>query len=260
MLKVYFFVLFAVLFLFCTNKKRPVNPVTESNKANNYICEIELPKGFQRIKTDSNSFAFYLQHFKLRQDNTVYYFDGTKKANQNLHFAVLDISVPKKNLQQCADAIMRLRAEYFFARNEFSKITFKSTTCTYNFEKYLTNNESTNKSIAFANFMETVFANCGTYNLEEMLNSRQNSKDLTIGDVFVKAGSPGHAMIVVDCAVNTVTKEKIFLLAQSFMPAQSVHIVINPNNSTPSPWYSVDTTKIVITPGYNFEWKHLKTW
>lgn len=260
MLKVYFSFLFAVLFIFCTSKKSPEKPVTESNKTKNYVNQLDLPKGFERIKTDSNSFAFYLQHFKLKTDNTVYYFDGTKKTNQSLHFAVLDISVPKKDLQQCADAIMRLRAEYFFAKNELGKITFKSTTNTYNFEKYLNNSEFTNKNIAFANFLETVFANCGTYNLSDMLQLKQNVDELTVGDVFVKAGSPGHAMIVVDCAMNAVTKEKIFLLAQSFMPAQSVHIVINPNNSALSPWYKVDTTKIVITPGYNFEWKHLKTW
>jgi hypothetical protein len=48
-----------------------------------------------------------LQHLKLKADNTVYYYDGAKKTNQDLHYAVLDIHLPKKDLQQCADAIIR---------------------------------------------------------------------------------------------------------------------------------------------------------
>jgi len=37
-------------------------------------------------------------------------------------------------------------------------------------------------------------------------------KNMNIGDVFIVGGSPGHAVIVVDMAVNS-DGEKIFLLA-----------------------------------------------
>lgn len=251
-----------ILLLSCTNpiKENKVSVNKNNTTAPTIVCQIPLPKGFERVTEDSNNFAFYLQHLSLKKDNTVYYYDGSKKSNQNLHYAVVNISVPNKDLQQCADAVMRLRAEYFFARKEYNKIEFKSTNTTYNFSKFLQLSSTTNFEKIKNDYLETVFENCGTYNLADMLNYKQNARDLTIGDVFVKVGSPGHAMLVVDCAINKTTNEKIFLLAQSFMPAQSIHIVKNINNPNVSPWYKVDTSSIVETLGYIFTWNNLKSW
>jgi hypothetical protein len=80
------------------------------------------------------------------------------------------------------------------------------------------------------------------------------------GDVFVKAGAPGHAMIVVDVALNETTGKKIYLLAQGYMPAQDMHIVMNPNSSTLSPWYEVNDSEKIITPGWIFTKDQLKRW
>jgi len=78
------------------------------------------------------------------------------------------------------------------------------------------------------------------------------------GDVFVKAGAPGHAMIVVDMAVNETGGKKIYMLAQGYMPAQDMHIVINPNSSTLSPWYELNGDEQIITPGWLFDKKQLR--
>ena len=61
---------------------------------------------------------------------------------------------------------------------------------------------------------------------------------MRIGDVFIIGGSPGHAVIVVDMAVNPETHEKVFLLAQSYMPAQQIQLLKNNNDPDLSPWYS----------------------
>jgi hypothetical protein len=113
---------------------------------------------------------------------------------------------------------------------------------------------------AFESFLETVFTNCGTYNLSDMLHTKQSINDIEVGDVFVKGGSPGHAMIVVDVAINNQTKKIIYMLAQSFMPAQSIHIVMNPKDGKLSPWYKVDTNNAIVTPGYIFSPNNLKKW
>jgi uncharacterized protein DUF4846 len=42
--------------------------------------------------------------------------------------------------------------------------------------------------------------------------------DLEIGDMFVKGGSPGHAMIAIGAAIDQ-SGQKIFVLAQGYMPA-----------------------------------------
>jgi len=80
-----------------------------------------------------------------------------------------------------------------------------------------------------------------------------------IGDVFIKGGSPGHAVIVVDMAVNPQNNKKLFMVAQSYMPAQDIHILINQNKSTISPWYDLDETASEIeTPEWTFAANQLK--
>ena len=51
-------------------------------------------------------------------------------------------------------------------------------------------------------------------------------ENIEIGDVFIQGGFPGHAIIVVDLAENEVG-EKCFLVAQSYMPAQEIHVLKN---------------------------------
>jgi len=99
--------------------------------------------------------------------------------------------------------------------------------------------------------MNYVFAYANTASLKKELKHVEIS-DMKIGDVFIQTGNPyGHAMIVMDMAENPKTHRKIFLLAQSFMPAQSIHIVKNFSNRTLSPWYFADTERI-ITPYWTF--------
>jgi len=80
---------------------------------------------------------------------------------------------------------------------------------------------------------------------------------MQVGDVFIVGGSPGHAIIVVDMAANEAG-EKLFMLAQSYMPAQQTHLLINPNQDSISPWYSLKDQDKLITPQWTFELDTLK--
>lgn len=242
-----------------------------------HIKEIQVPKGYQRIAGKEGSFAAWLQDISLRQDNTVHLYNGTPKENQQLHYAVLDISTSDKDLQQCADCIMRLQSEYFFSEKTFDKINFPAGNgFVFNFLDYakgtryqFQNNrlyayspagiKATDTHESLLQYLETVYNYCGTYTLQQL--SRQiAATEATPGDILLHAGSPGHAIIVVDMALNTATKQKIFLLAQGFMPAQDMHIVINPNNDDLSPWYQLKENETVQTPGWLFysnEWRRL---
>ena len=82
--------------------------------------------------------------------------------------------------------------------------------------------------------------------------------DMKIGDVFVQGGSPGHAVIVVDMAIDKNTGQKLFLLAQSYMPAQNIHVLKNPNHEALSPWYVLDSSKTINTPEWHFTQDDLK--
>jgi Domain of unknown function (4846) len=246
---------FCILFIDCRGKSRDI-----SNDPNNFAVEqpefetvnaIPLPDGYERVTLARESFGEWLRAINLKKDDRVYLYDGSLKRNQSAQFAVMDIPVGKKNLQQCADAVMRLRAEYLFEQKRYGEIVFKD-----NNDTAYTWKGKDNKLI-FGNYLETVFGMCGTASLEKQLKAVNDGHEMQPGDVFIKGGFPGHAMIVVDVAVNK-KGEKIFMLAQSYMPAQDIHIVKNPMNVAISPWYEVNDPEQIITPEWTFLANHLR--
>jgi hypothetical protein len=84
----------------------------------------------------------------------------------------------------------------------------------------------------------------------------RDGKVLRPGDVFVKGGFPGHAVLVLDAAENA-KGERLFLLGQSYMPAQEFHVLKTPI-SLRSPWYEADGKGKLVTPEWIFEWEHLR--
>ena len=92
----------------------------------------------------------------------------------------------------------------------------------------------------------------GSASLEREL-VKVSLSEVSTGDVLIQGGSPGHAIIVMDAAEDIKTGKRIFILAQSYMPAQDIHIVVNPENEDISPWYEADVSvKQIITPEWNF--------
>ncbi len=210
------------------------------------IFNIELPQGFKRTQT--NSFGNYLRSISLKSDKTVYLYNGEKKGNQSAQYAVLDISVGNENLQQCADAAMRLRAEWLFKTKQYDKIVFNAVSGDplqfsppYNY-------------IHLMKHMKVVFGFCNSWSLEKQLK-KKSIMDIQIGDVLIKGGFPGHVVMVVDMVVNR-KGEKLMMLAQSYMPAQDIHILKGPINEV---WYPVKEGEI-HTPEYTFYSSQVKTW
>ena len=62
----------------------------------------------------------------------------------------------------------------------------------------------------------------------------------------------------VDMAENKSTGQKVFMLAQSYMPAQQTQLFINPNDDSLSPWYSLDFGDTLRTPEWTFSKDQLK--
>ena len=233
-------------------------------------ARFQPPMGFVRQEVPSNSFAHYLQNLPLKPANSpVHLFDGRLKGRQSVHAAVVDMDTGDRDLQQCADAVMRFRAEHLFAQKQYDQIHFNLTNgfkMDYTkwrqgyrvrvdgnkTEWYATNSTSTSYE-SFRKYLDFVFMYAGTLSLSKEMQPKQ-VKDLAIGDVFIQGGSPGHAVIVVDMAQNQATGDKIFLLAQSYMPAQDIHILQNPNDAKLSPWYSITSPgDEVITPEWDFK-------
>lgn len=236
------------LFVHCSNSPAPpamgtVNPGNENPFAN--IESISLLEGYHRITLETGSFGEWLRRFPLKKDKTVYKFDGSRKQNQSAQFAVLDISVGKKDLQQCADAIMRLRAEYLYEQKRYNEISFSDN----NGKKYISPVEPGRKE--FDRYLENVFSWCGTLSLSKQLKAVNDLSGILPGDVFIRGGSPGHAAIVMDVAINN-KGEKIYLLANGYMPAQDIHVVVNPFGPELSPWYAVTNKHTIELPEWTF--------
>jgi len=231
------------------------------------------PPGYERVAADSGSFAFYLRHLPLKPPGAkVLLHDGREKPNPGIYEAVVDLPIGQKDLHQCADAVIRLRAEYLWRQGQFDKIHFNLTNgFRVDYERWrkggrvkvVVNQTSWEQKAAASNtydtfwkYLEFVFTYAGTLSLSQELEPVEVS-EIQGGDVFIQGGSPGHAVIVVDLATDE-TGKKVFLLAQSYMPAQEIQILKNPKNGKLSPWYPADFGEVLETPEWNFKKGDLK--
>lgn len=233
-----------------------------------------VPIGYTRVPVEAHSFGNYLRQLPLKKHSEpVRYYNGQIKHNRNVYLGVVDMDIGQKDLQQCADAVMRLRAEYLLKEKAYDQIHFNFTNgFKADYSKWRTgyrisvngnrvswqSTSSESKSYrSFRKYMEQVFMYAGTLSLAKELIS-VGIEDMQIGDVFIRGGSPGHAVIVVDMAESENKDEKLFLLAQSYMPAQDIQILKNPNDDGLSPWYSTNINQALITPEWTFERDQLK--
>lgn len=254
---------------------RPYPWIEQVHETNRLEARITPPAGFQRLACEYGSFAAWLRGLPLKAGAPqVLLFDGRPKGNQEAHVAVLDLDVGKRDLQQCADAAIRLRAEYLYSRGETDRVTFHFTSGDEaSFRRWSEGyrpkvqgsrvewSKSASKDSsyrAFRSYLDTVFAYAGTRSLAKEMTPVAEAKEIAAGDVFVQGGSPGHAVIVLDVAEEASSGRRVFLLAQGFMPAQEVHVLKNPTDAGLSPWYDVKLGDVLETPEWTFQKNDLR--
>ncbi len=234
---------------------------------------VKTPEGYARKEADKDSLCAFLREYPLKEDGSpVLLYNGKKKRNQAAHQAVFALPIEEEDLQQCADSIMRVYAEYFRETGQEEKIGFHFVSGFYaEYSKWREgyrikvdgNDVSWEKSAgyddsyeSFQKYLRVVFSYAGTLSMEgeseEILPA-----DIACGDVFLKGGSPGHVVLVADVCENE-KGQKAFLLAQGFMPAQEFHLLKNPLHDG-DPWYYEKETKgAFATPEYKFPEGSLK--
>ena len=277
---IYFHLLSALLFVSsCTDTEngietKPTKKITGINAET--IRGISLPQGFNYVDDNDSVYSNWLLGLNLKENKTVYLYNGKPKSNQDVQYAVLNIDIGKKDLIQCADAAMKLRADYLFEKHLYDQIKFLATSGDeISFESWLKGvrwkaqgtklvsynifKEVSNIQQEYNLFMELVFSYCGTYSLSKQLKPINDKSSIQPGDVFVYGGFPGHAVTVMAVAKNK-KDEKIFLLSQGYMPAQDIHILKNYANTELSPWYDISDIYPLYTPQWQFEIGSLKRW
>lgn len=211
---------------------------------------INLPAGYTR--TEGNIYERFIREQKVEPDGTaVHLYNGDEKYDQDSHFAVLSTDVGEDNLQYCANAALRLRAEFLYSTNQYERIQYKTDTgLIFAYTDYRdgsrinVNEEETylarvaeydDTYNGFKNYLGMLF----DYSTTIALSAESTTvpiEEMRVGDIFVEAGSPGSCLMVMDLCENG-DGEKAFILGGSYSPAEQIHILTNPK--TNSPWFYV---------------------
>ncbi len=231
------------------------------------FTRVNVPRGYKRVSYPKESFQNYIRHYSLKPfGSKIINYDDTPYFWQGGHIGILEVPVPKNGLQQCADALIRMRSEYLWDNNRKAEIGFNFTSghyCSWNnyaegYRPKINGNKVTFSKTATANYTKPNFYNylnliymySGTLSLYNELKSIDDS-DLKIGDMLIKGGSPGHIVMICDEVIND-KGEKLFLLFQGNTPAQSVHLVKNLKDLNISPWYQLKEDAVIPVSNYTF--------
>ncbi len=260
-----------LIFTGCTKEKLSDRLLPEPDKNEHLIAENDLkinknkntirerfspPEGYDWIDEKPGSFGHFIENFKLKPyGSQIVKYDGTPISTQHLHEAVFDIDTGNKDLQQCADAVIRMRAEYLYKAKKFDEIKFHFTSgdlFSWNDYKNGTrafvsgNAVSFRKAAAFddsyqsfRNYLDVIFNYAGTISLNKETKPVTKNSDLKTGDILITPGSPGHIVFISGVCRNKEGK-RLFLLSEGFTPAQSIHVLSNPFNPYFTPWYDLD--------------------
>jgi hypothetical protein len=250
------FILFSVSLIFSQQ-------INQSGK--NILERFIPPKNYERVEISEKSFGLFLRTFPLKEyGSPVLLYNGQVKRN-NVHVSVYNMPLLNVDLIQCADAVIKLRAEYLYNQKRYSEIQFHITNgMLVSFEKFakgerviVSGNKTQWKSgykkgydrDIFEEYLRFIYSYAGTYSLSQEAKKKDIS-NIEIGDFFIYGGSPGHVVLVLDIAVDKSTGKKIMLLGQSYMPSQEFHILKSYENI--SPWYYIEDS-ILETPEWTFQ-------
>ncbi|MGE0423426.1 MAG: DUF4846 domain-containing protein [Reyranellaceae bacterium] len=222
------------------------------------------PPGHRRLALAEDHFGTWLRALPLRPAGSpILLHSGRPRADQGGAAAIVDIDVGRADLQQCADAVIRLRAEYLRASGRTHALAFRFTNGErYAYADYLAGRRprprgnaivwasagrSSDTRAAFRAWLDLVFIYAGTISLARELRRVGDPSRIEPGDVLIQPGSPGHAIIAVDVAERDGARAA--LLAQSFMPAQSIHVLRGPMAGA---WHAVTDGAAIHTPDWRF--------
>ena len=274
----YSFTAFLFVINSCTDTRKNIARIQPGLpvKMTETIRGISLPPGFNYVEHVDSSYTNWLLDLALKKSNTVYFYNGKQKPDQNVQHSVLDIDIGKKDLVQCADAVIKVRSDFLFDKHRHNDLNFITTSAdSIKFQSWLKgirwreqgaglvsykiNKRVTDTRKEYNSFMEFVFAYCGSYSLSKQLKPVADINSIQAGNVFIKGGFPGHAVTVMAVAEDK-QGDRIFLLSQGYMPAQDIHILKNYNDPGLSPWYDIKDIYPLFTPQWKFEAGSLKRW
>lgn len=239
------------------------------------LSRFNPPDGFTRISVPEGSFGEYLRNLPLKPYTIcAYLYNGVINESAPWH-AVIDQEIAKKDIQQCADTVMRFWAEYLFHNERYSEISFDFFTtpvfkcdfvswaegkrvkisgnkCTWKDAP-----EGTEPDYSYENLTKYleyvyVYANTNSYKLQTKPISVE---ELTVGDMIIATtldlnranpdldASLGHAMIIADIAENA-EGERVYLIVEGNTPATQPYVISANEDGYGGIWVKFDENGI----------------
>jgi hypothetical protein len=230
------------------------------------------PAGYTRVAVEAGSFGAWLRGLPLRPEGSpVRDFRGGQvlAGDDSRLAAVAELDVGTANLQQCADSIIRLHAEWLWVQGQKERIAYRFTSgdlaswpryaagerakISGSKVKWSRSAVADSSRASFRSYLALVFTYAGTLSLQEE-KRRPSREDVRPGDFFVLGGSPGHAVLVLEVAVNAAG-ERVALLGQGFIPAQDFQ-VLSPGQD--GPWFSLEADEVPTPFWKPFPWSSLR--
>jgi Domain of unknown function (4846) len=208
-------------------------PFADTGPTEPLRCRLAPPAGYTRV-TPPDDFAAWLRELPLKAPEArVMTFSGREATLSERLFAynagVVDMQLLNEN-QQCADAIMRLRAEYLWTTGDCNQIEFTQARMTISYRDW--DSCSTRSRPKFEKYLKYVFAFIGTAGLKDELQKIDKGQ-VFAGDLHVQndTGGIGHALLVLDHVKNAEGRS-LYLLGQGSIPALEFHIVRLPDHAS----------------------------
>ena len=230
------------------------------------------PDGLVRVPVAKGSFGEWLRSLPLAAPGTpVKSYAGKLlyAADDERVAAVLAIDTGSADLQQCADAVVRLHAEWSWANGKREMSYRAASGLALPFQRFARGERVVAKGASlrwkpmgrpgsdhstFRRYLDTVFAWANTVSIQRQA-SRVSPEALQAGDFFVLGGNPGHAVLVLDLAC-AADGRRVALIGQSYMPAQNL-FVLRPHAG--AVWFSLVPDRDVVTPFWRpFPWSSLR--
>lgn len=199
------------------------------------------PTGYARVTAAPGSFAAFLRSLPVRLDRaTVHDFRGREIWRPA---AVIALDVGDKDLQQCADTLIRLHAEWLWSRGRFDELAYHFTSGDHSrFVRHVAGRRLAVEGskvveveaapvprdrAALRGWLEQVFMYAGTRSLALDSELVPLADEIAPGDMLLRPGSPGHVVMILDVA-RAPDGDALALVGEGSMPAQELHVLPGP--------------------------------
>jgi len=106
-------------------------------------------------------------------------------------------------------------------------------------------------------YLDLLFGFASTRSLARELPPVPSLREAEVGDVFIRPGRPGHAVIIADMAADA-SGRRIALLVQGSMPARGIYVLNNMQHPELGAWFEFADGKPLVTSGYEFQPNELR--